>query len=150
MEKIVPYAGVNSILIDEKGRILLTRRAKHINLPGRWCLPGGTIEGGEDWIGAMRRETAEEIGLRVLEEELIGIYSDPGLTTSEEPLRSGHYGQFLVALFRVLRYEGGIRPNEEVDAWDWFAPDALPEPMVRSTPIRIQDAVAFKGKVFVR
>jgi hypothetical protein len=65
-------------------------------------------------------------------------------------LREGHYGQFVVALFRIDRYDGEIKPNEEVDLWDWFALDRLPAPMLKSHPIRVEDALRFEREVFVR
>jgi ADP-ribose pyrophosphatase YjhB (NUDIX family) len=118
--------------------------------PGKWCLPGGHLDGGEDWITALRREVLEETGLRVLSERLVGIYSDPGLTVSAEPSAAGWYGQYVVASFLVRQYTGDVRPNDEVSEWDWFDRDALPSPMLISHPVRIQDAFSFDGTVFVR
>ena len=129
---------------------MLTRRSTSVREPGKWCLPGGHFDGGEDWIAALRREVREEVGLQVLEEELYGIYSNPEVTVSAEPAADGWYGQFVVACFLVRKLDGTICPNHEVDLWDWFAPDALPSPMLKSHPIRVRDAFAFRRQVFVR
>jgi ADP-ribose pyrophosphatase YjhB (NUDIX family) len=118
--------------------------------PGKWCLPGGHLDGGESWIAAVRREVREETGLQVLSEELAGIYSDPDLTLSAEPSPEGWHGQFVVASFIVRRYEGEVEPNDEVDQWGWFSPQDLPAPMLKSHPVRIQDALRFNGRAFVR
>jgi 8-oxo-dGTP pyrophosphatase MutT (NUDIX family) len=148
--RIRPIPAVNAAIIDSSGRVLLTRRSSTVREPGKWCLPGGHLDGGEEWIAALRREVCEEVGLRVLEEELYGIYSNPEVTVSAEPSAEGWFGQFVVACFLVKEFEGIISPNHEVDLWDWFAPDALPSPMLKSHPVRVRDAFAFHGKVFVR
>jgi ADP-ribose pyrophosphatase YjhB (NUDIX family) len=147
---IRPIPAVNAVIFDQAGRMLLTRRSSVVREPGKWCLPGGHLDGGEDWTAALRREVREEIGLRVLREELTGIYSDPSVTVSSTPSPDGWYGQYVVACFLVREYEGRIEPNREVDQWNWFPPDCLPSPMLKSHPVRIRDAVCFKGTVFVR
>jgi len=42
------------------GDILIAERA---DFPGCWQFPQGGVDGGEDLIGALRREVAEEIGV---------------------------------------------------------------------------------------
>ena len=150
MPNIVPVPAVNGAVFNKRGKILLTRRAPAIRAPGKWCLPGGRLDGGERWQTALRRELLEEVGVKVLEETLIGIYSDPQLTVTQNPLPEGYYGQFVVASFLIKKYEGEIIPNEEVDRWDWFSLEALPEPMLRSHPVRIRDAFNYVGQVFIR
>ncbi len=132
------------------GEILLTRRSPIVREPGKWCLPGGHLDGGEDWTTAIRRELNEEIGITVRAETLIGIYSDPNLTVTAEPMREGFHGQFVVASFLITDYTGPIQPNDEVDLWDWFPMNKLPDPIMKSHPIRIEDAFRFNGEVFVR
>lgn len=148
--EIVPYPAVNAAIFNSEGNILLTRRSKLIREPGKWCLPGGHLDGGESWVEAVRRETKEEVGLQIVKEQLVGIYSDPVLTVTDHPLEKGHYGQFLVALFLVTHFHGEVAPNHEVDAWDWFSPGDLPKEIIKSHPIRVKDAFSFKGEVFVR
>lgn len=150
LKVIRPVPAVNAAIFDAGGRILLTRRSPFVREPGKWCLPGGHLDGGEDWTGALRREVLEETGLRVRAEQLYGIYSDPELTISADPSAEGWFGQYVVACFLAVEYEGTVTPNREVDQWGWFAPDALPSPMLKSHPVRIGDAVHFRGKVFVR
>jgi ADP-ribose pyrophosphatase YjhB (NUDIX family) len=50
-------------------RILLTRLAGD----GRWTLPGGGIEFGEQPVVALRREVMEETGLTLVSEQLAGV-----------------------------------------------------------------------------
>lgn len=46
-------------------RVLFLRRGPGVFLAGKWELPGGTVEPGEDFEAAAVREVAEETGLRV-------------------------------------------------------------------------------------
>jgi mutator protein MutT len=150
MTPIKPVPAVNGILFNEHREVLLTRRSPHIREPGKWCLPGGHLDGGEDWTTAIRREMREEVGITVLSERLVGIYSDPALTVTVEVLEGGHHGQFVVASFLIIQFEGQIQPNDEVDKWGWFTMDTLPSPILKSHPIRIQDALSFTGESYVR
>lgn len=50
--------------LSRNGMLLLARRNSQRRIyPGRWSLPGGHIEDGEDAETAMRRELMEEIGI---------------------------------------------------------------------------------------
>jgi len=57
-------ACVGAVVFDVDGRLLLIQRA---NPPaqGRWSLPGGRVEPGEQAQDAVRREVREETGLDV-------------------------------------------------------------------------------------
>ena len=45
---------------------------------GRWALPGGIVDWGEDVPTAVRRELAEETGLDLVKiRRLVGVYSAP-------------------------------------------------------------------------
>jgi ADP-ribose pyrophosphatase YjhB (NUDIX family) len=97
------------------------------------------------------RELREEIGIEVDEMDLLGIYGDPTLTMTDRPIAQGYRARFIVACFLVRSFRGQISADpKEVDAWDWFSPDTLPEPMIRSHPVRVRDAVRYRGEVFVR
>ena len=147
---IVPLPAVNAVVFNEHGEVLLTRRSKSVREPGKWCLPGGHVESAEKWVTALRRELEEETGLVVVQETLTGIYSDPGLTVTHEVLPEGYYGQFVVAAFKINAFKGEVTPNDEVDEWDWFDLDNMPDPILKSHPVRALDAAKFKGEVFVR
>ncbi len=62
---------VGGLAYDDEGRLLLVQRA---NDPGRgrWSLPGGRVEPGEDDAAALVREMREETGLDVEPGPLVG------------------------------------------------------------------------------
>jgi len=70
-----PAPGV-VILIVEDGRVLIGRRGRTSFAAGAWCLPGGFIEFGEDFLGAAVRETREETGLEVEISSIVSVVSN--------------------------------------------------------------------------
>jgi len=74
-ERAVPCVG--AIVRDGADRLLLVRRA-HPPAAGRWSLPGGRIEAGEDDAAALVRELREETGLEVAVGPLVGTVEWPG------------------------------------------------------------------------
>ena len=81
-----PAAVALALLSDDDGRacFILTRRAKTLNAhAGQWALPGGRIDSGESAEQAVRRELAEEVGLALDDESVLGLLDD-------YPTRSGY------------------------------------------------------------
>jgi mutator protein MutT len=66
-----PVVGVGAVII-QNGKILLEKRKSE---PGRgkWSIPGGLVELGEDISQTVVREVEEETGLEVYEPELIDV-----------------------------------------------------------------------------
>lgn len=79
----VPGATGEGALADEVA-FVLTRRARSLRAhSGQWALPGGRIDAGETPEQAGRREVAEEIGLALGPETVLGLLDD-------YPTRSGY------------------------------------------------------------
>jgi 8-oxo-dGTP diphosphatase len=69
-----PVVGIVAAARTADGRLLLIRRGDS----GKWALPGGTLEWGENLRDAIEREVLEESGATVTAlGELLGTYSRP-------------------------------------------------------------------------
>jgi 8-oxo-dGTP diphosphatase len=66
-------------IVKMDGRIVLLKRAIDPQR-GKWVLPGGYVDRGEEVTAAALRETEEECGLRTRIQRLLGVYSYPGRT----------------------------------------------------------------------
>ena len=55
------------VLIDERGRFLLTSRPAGKVYAGWWEFPGGKVERGESVVAALARELHEEVGIDVVD-----------------------------------------------------------------------------------
>jgi len=105
--------GVEAVILDDAGRVLVLRSAWH----GGWQLPGGAVNYGERLDDAMQREAREELGLALASLERVLLYLD----------RSGRR---LHALYRGTLAPGEIRLSEEHTAWDYRDLASVP-PAVR-------------------
>jgi mutator protein MutT len=108
----------SAVVGDDDGRVLLSRRA-HDPVAGKWDLPGGFLEEGEDPLDCVMRELREEAGIGLAEPRLLGIWID-----------RYEYKRRLVAtlnLYYSARIgEGTPEPADDVAELRWFAPDDVP------------------------
>lgn len=113
-----PKPTASALCVDERGRVLLTRRAIEPKL-GAWDLPGGFVEEQEHPLETLRRELREETGLEVEPLEFLGVWTDRygGDSTAQATLN----------LFWSARVRGGDpRAADDVSELRWFAADELP------------------------
>jgi 8-oxo-dGTP pyrophosphatase MutT (NUDIX family) len=62
---------------DDRACFVITRRASRMREhAGQWALPGGRIEGGESSQTTALRELAEEVGVELGEETVLGTLDD--------------------------------------------------------------------------
>ena len=99
-------------LVEHKGRIVLLKRAMDPQ-KGRWVMPGGFVDRGEEIRSAALRETLEECGLEVRIKELLGVYSYPGITE-------------VVVVFTALCVSGNIMAGDETLEAKFFEREDIP------------------------
>jgi 8-oxo-dGTP diphosphatase len=113
--------GVTAVVVNAAGEVLLHRRSDN----GRWWLPGGAVDPGEEPADAVAREVWEETGVRVVPERVLGVYGGPDY--------SGRYPNgdeiAMVSIVFLCRPVGGeprVNDDESLEV-RYFAPGALPE-----------------------
>jgi ADP-ribose pyrophosphatase YjhB (NUDIX family) len=104
---------VAACLVLDAGRVLLLRRGLMPRI-GKWTFPGGYVELGETPAHGAIRETIEEVGMRVMLGELIGLFTDPA-----DPI---------AAVVVYLAQPGAEAPglSDEATEVRYFAPDEIP------------------------
>jgi 8-oxo-dGTP pyrophosphatase MutT (NUDIX family) len=96
-------------------------------------LPGGGVETGESFGGALRRELLEEGRI-----ELTGEPALHGLFFNSHVSRRDHVAVYIVRQFRQDRLP---EPNHEIIACGFFAADALPPETTQGTRLRISEVL---------
>lgn len=101
------------ILIDDAGRVLVTRRAPDAHQGGLWEFPGGKVEADETLLEALTRELREELGVSVEAAEALMVLEHD-------------YGDKQVRLdvHRVTRWSGEPR-GLEGQPLAWQRPEKL-------------------------
>jgi 8-oxo-dGTP diphosphatase len=97
--------GVYAVCVDAD-RLLLTRLWEHDVDAGRWTLPGGGMEWGEDPLDTLRRELWEECGL---EGEVEGLFE---LASEVYPPWSGYDALHQLRIVYRVRVSGEPRVVE--------------------------------------
>ncbi len=115
--------GVRLILLRE-GEVLLVQHTYQSS----WYLPGGGVEKGENLEQAARREAGEELGARLGDLRLFGIY------TNFYDYKNDHVVVFLCDDFELA---GTI--DREIEAWSFFALDTLPEGLSPGSGRRLEE-----------
>jgi mutator protein MutT len=121
--------GASAVVINAQGEVLLHRRSDN----GRWSLPGGAIDPGEQPADAVVREVFEETGVQVLPIRLIGVYGGPDLYFTYP---DGNQIAITSVAF-LCRPTGGeprINDDESLEV-RYFATGALPDSLL---PIHVQ------------
>jgi ADP-ribose pyrophosphatase YjhB (NUDIX family) len=91
--------------------VLLTRMSSRTLIQGRWTLPGGGLEHGEDPRDAVRREVLEETGLRVEPGQVLDVYSTHFTGPRADGLVEDYHGIHLVFAAEVLEGSDGVEPH---------------------------------------
>lgn len=110
-----PLTGTSIIPILPDGRIVLVKRRDN----GRWSLPGGMIDWGEDIHSSVKRELEEETGLRLINvRRLVGVYSSPG--------RDPRFHSICIAIAAEVEGAFMVQDLLEVEEVRAFEPKAIP------------------------
>src|SRR3984893_18602000 len=72
------WIGVHGV-IEDQGKILVLQRAPAMTYkPGAWDLPGGHLAANETFEECLAREAAEETGLTIAIDRMLGANKAPG------------------------------------------------------------------------
>jgi 8-oxo-dGTP pyrophosphatase MutT (NUDIX family) len=110
--------GVVMVVFDDRGRILLNRRAD----TGRWALISGIPDPGEQPAEAAVREIEEETGVLAAVERVLSVF-----TSEPVVYPNGDRAQYMDIVLRCRAVGGRARVNDDESLEvGWFAVDELP------------------------
>ncbi len=121
-----PKVGVGVLVVEDQ-KVLLVRRAMNPER-GKWSIPAGFLDRGEDPKETAVREALEETGLEVVIEELVDVFYNPP--------RQG--GASIFILYRANLVGGTAKAGDDADAVGFFARENLPELAFASTRAAIR------------
>ncbi|MGW0898724.1 NUDIX domain-containing protein [Streptomyces goshikiensis] len=132
---IVP--AVTAFVLNDAGEVLLERRSDN----GRWGMPGGVQEVGENIAGTVIREVLEETGISVEVVGLVGIFTDPGHVIA---FSDGEVRQEFSLCFRARPLRGEIKVSSESFEVRWV-PRAEVDSLDMSPTTRLRLEEGFRG-----
>jgi ADP-ribose pyrophosphatase YjhB (NUDIX family) len=110
----VPATGC---IVENDGAVLLARR-KFEPWKGRWYVPSGFVEYGDEVEETARREVKEETGLVVELGPLFGVYS-----YFDDPRQDG-----IIILYRAMVVGGALEAGDDASEVAFFSARELPAP----------------------
>jgi ADP-ribose pyrophosphatase YjhB (NUDIX family) len=118
-----PKVGVGVMVLAEN-KILLIKRAMRPNR-GKWSLPAGYLDYGEDPQQTAAREVQEETGLQVTIGALVGVYYNADVHEQG--------GASIFILYSAQLLGGQLKAGDDAAAAAFFGSDELPELAFDST-----------------
>jgi mutator protein MutT len=116
MKKGIDYigVGVGAAIFNEEGKLFITLRGKEAkNERGKWEIPGGSVEFGETFEHAIKREIKEEHGIEIEAIELLGI-CDHIIPDEHQHWVSPTY------ICRITKGEPKILEPHKCEKFGWF------------------------------
>lgn len=112
---------------DGESLVLLTRISAAGYPPGAWTLPGGRVEHGEAPLTAVRRELAEETGLRASWLSLIDVHDVHVVEVGRGDAYEDYHGVHLLyaAVVETDRSPRVVEIDGTTDAVRWLAVERL-------------------------
>ena len=104
---------VTAAILEEGGKILITRRPDHCRHAGLWEFPGGKLESGESPAESLVRELREELDLPISVGEIFDVI-----------YHRYDWGPLLLLVYRCRPLHLRIR-DLEVAEHRWVAPQQL-------------------------
>lgn len=128
------------LVLIKEGKVLLTRRFNTGYMDGKYSLPAGHVDEGENFTQCIVREAEEEVGVDIMPEDLKFAHIMHRLSDPEwKDLR------YRIDVFFVCEKWGGELKNMEPEKCDdmaWFDLASLPEntiPYVKTALENIKD-----------
>jgi len=111
------------VMIEDAGRLLLIKRGNDPE-QGKWSMPAGFVDAGEDPAQAAAREALEETGLQVRVTGLVDVYARVRVTD----------GADILIVYQAQVTGGKMSPGDDAAEVRYFGPDErLPELAFDST-----------------
>lgn len=106
-----------ALVLNKKKEVLLIKRSKSDSyMPGKWELPGGKLDAGQDISNALEREILEETGLAVLLTDKVAYWHSKILTQGK------YKGLPYIVLIGLAKSVGGsIKLSAEHDDYAWVS-----------------------------
>lgn len=105
--------GACAVIKNTKNQILLHRRSDCKN----WSLPGGKMKIGESIANCCKRELKEEMGIDVIVNKIIGVYTSPDCVFD---FGNGYVFQAFVVAFLCDSINDNFMINKESIDAKWF------------------------------
>ena len=106
---------VTAAILDEAGRVLLSKRKDNTRYGGLWEFPGGKVEASETCEAAIIREIAEELGIDVQAACLAPL----SFVTEATPTK-----EFVILLYVIRLWQGTPKALDVAD-FRWVSPMKL-------------------------
>ncbi|GAB4573921.1 MAG: NUDIX hydrolase [Anaerolineae bacterium] len=110
-----------AVFIQDGDRVLLIKRAVQPEY-GKWALPAGYVNAGEDPRDTAVREVREETGLEVRITRLMDV-----MYSQQRP------GASIIIVYAAEVLGGTLQAQDDADDAAWFTADELPELAFEST-----------------